>query len=594
MGGRLFPITVLVLVSVVAGLAEAGVLVLVANVAAAMVLHTHYVASGFGLLNSHLTIGTALLLALGLALVRLALQVVVAWLPARISADVQARLRTDLFEAYTGASWTVQAEDADGYLQELMTDQVNQATSAVVVFANLLSSAAMFLALLISAVALNALVALVVLACSVLLFALLRPIDRLGREAASDQSQANLDHAGGVSETVRLAEEMQVFGSASAHRRRVGLLIQSAREATFRTTLTNRLVNNVYQSLVILLIVGGLAGLYLVRAGHLADLGAVVLMLVRASAYGQQFQSANHTVVQTMPYIDRLDNAEARYRASAQVDQGQTLANIRELVFDHVDFAYTKDRMVLHDVSFEVEAGEAVGIIGPTGAGKSTLSQLLLRLREPTLGVYLVNGETANTFSRSDWQRRVAYVAQEPRVLHGTVADNIRFFRDIDQASIEDAARRSHIHDEIVAMPAGYDTMIGQRSDAVSGGQRQRICLARALAGRPDMLLLDEPTSALDLASEAAVKASLADLRGHVTLFIVAHRLPLIDICDRILVLERGRLKAFASAAELHDQNAFYRRIVALAGRPSRTTEPNVQSEDPDTPKESRRRPKTA
>jgi ABC-type multidrug transport system fused ATPase/permease subunit len=581
-------------VSVVAGLAEASVLVLVANVASAMVLRDHHVSSGLGSLGLHLSIGSALLLALALSVVRLALQVVIAWLPSRISADVQAGLRTDLFDAYTRASWTVQAEDAEGHLQELMTDQVNQATSAVLFFANALYAAAMSLALLISAFALDAVVAVIVLACSVLLFGLLRPIDRVGRAAARDQSQTNMEHAGGVSEAVRLSEEMHVFGSAAALRHHVGEVIAAARHATFRATLASRVVYNVYQSLAIVLILGGLAGLYLIRAGDLAALGAVVLMLVRVSAYGQQFQAANHGLIQAMPYIDRIDNAIARYRASAPDDEGERLTTIRSLAFDHVDFAYTGDRTVLHDVSFQVTAGEAVGIIGPTGAGKSTLSQLLLRLRVPSRGAYLVNGAPASSFARADWQRRVAYVPQEPRVLRGSVADNIRFFRDIDQATVEEAARQAHIHDEIVAMSAGYETVIGQRADAVSGGQRQRICLARALAGRPDVLLLDEPTSALDLASEAAVRASLADLHGQVTLFIIAHRLPLIDICDRVVVLDRGRLKAFAPAQDLDRQDAFYRRIVALADRPSVAPESSTKPHTADVPAESHGRPKTA
>jgi ABC-type multidrug transport system fused ATPase/permease subunit len=238
-------------------------------------------------------------------------------------------------------------------------------------------------------------------------------------------------------------------------------------------------------------------------------------------------------------------------------------------------------------VSFQVDAGEAVGIIGPTGAGKSTLSQLLLRLREPSRGSYLVNGESAGSFTWTDWQSRVAYVPQEPRVLRGSVAENIRFFRDIEQPTIEEAARRANVHDEILAMGAAYDTVIGQRADAVSGGQRQRICLARALAGRPDLLVLDEPTSALDLASEAAVRASLAALRGQVTVFIIAHRLPLIDICQRVLVLDKGRVKAFADSRELDRHDAFYRRIVALGDRPDGTDTPNDAAA-------SRRRPKTA
>jgi ABC-type multidrug transport system fused ATPase/permease subunit len=148
------------------------------------------------------------------------------------------------------------------------------------------------------------------------------------------------------------------------------------------------------------------------------------------------------------------------------------------------------------------------------------------------------------------------------------VADNIRYYRDASDADVESAARLAHVHDDIAAMPAGYATVIGQRADAVSGGQRQRICLARALLWQPDVLILDEPTSALDLASEAAVRSSLGDLRGHVTIFIVAHRLPLLEICDRTLVLEHGRIKAFATTAELARSDSFYRRLIGLSTRP--------------------------
>ncbi len=567
MGGRLSPIVFLTAASVIGGLAEAFVLVLMAEVAATMVLHSERVTGDLGPLHLHITIGVALLAALGFAVLRLLLQVLIAWLPARISADVQARLRLELFDAYSRASWPVQAQDSEGYLQELMTDQVREATNAVVNLANVLFAAAMFGALLLSAFSLNAVLALIVLAVSMLLFGLLRPIDRLGRAAARTQSQAYVEHASGVNEAVRLAEETQVFGSAGALRASMGTLIDAARHATFRTTLTGRLIGSLYQSLVIVLIVAGLGGLYVVRASDLAALGAVILMLVRVSAYGQQFQSANHWLIQTLPYVDRVDDAIVRYRAAELVDGGQPLTAIRSVAFDHVDFAYRRGRGVLHDICFELEAGEAIGIIGPTGAGKSTLSQLLLRLREPGHGKYLVNGHPAASYSRADWQHRVAYVPQETRILNASVADNIRFFRELEQEELEEAARQAHIHDEILAMADGYDTIIGQRAEAVSGGQRQRICLARALAGRPGLLLLDEPTSALDLASEAAIRSSLATLHGKVTLVIVAHRLPLIDMCDRVLVLEKGRVRGFAPASDLARDDSFYRHVVALATR---------------------------
>jgi len=564
LGARIASTLVLTGSSIGAGLTEAGVLTLVAEIAASMVQRRTQLSSNLGPVGLHIGIGAALLIALVLAGSRLLFGMIIAWLPAQISADVQAKLRTDLFDAFIFASWSVQSDEGEGHLQELMTNQIMQATSAVLNLTSLISAAAMFLSLVAAAFVLNVVVALVILVCSAALFALLRPLSRLGRLAARDLSQANMDHAGGVSDAVRLSEEVQVFGTAAPQRRRIQALIEASRHAFFRVQVTGRLVQNGYQSLIILLIVGGLSGLYLADATDFAALGAVVLLLVRASSYGQQFQGSYHAYNQMLPYLERLEIATARYRASTTSDGGQPLPEIRALGFEGVNFGYRRDHPVLFDVTFSVRAGESIGIVGPTGAGKSTLVQILLRLRDPDSGVYLVNGAAASTFDRSDWQRRVAYVSQDPRVFHGTVADNIRFFRDLDQLTLERAARHAHIHDEVVAMPNGYETVIGQRADAVSGGQRQRICLARALAAAPEMLILDEPTSSLDLESEAAVQLSLSKLRGRVTLFIVAHRLTTLTNCDRVLVIGAGRVQAFAPAMELERTNAFYRRAVSL------------------------------
>ncbi len=474
----------LVVAAIGAGLTEGAVFALLAEVASVMVLHGHELTSQLGPLSLHIGVGTALLVAFALAGVRLVLGLVVAWLPARISADVQAKFRIDLFDAFTRASWTVQASEGEGHLQELMTNQIAQATQAVLNLVTLIVSGVMFVTLVAAAFFLNVLVALLVLASSVALFGLLRPLSRLGRLAASDLSQANVDHAAGVSESVRLSEEAQVFGTTIAQRQQLRTLIEAARQAFFRFQLTGRVVQNGYQSLVILLIVGGLSGLYLADATNLASLGAVVLILVRASSYGQQFQGSYHLYNQMLPYLDRLDAATTRYRSSAIPDGGNPLPLIRTLAFDGVTFGYGRDRPVLFDVSFDVEAGESIGIVGPTGAGKSTVVQLLLRLRDPDIGAYLVNGVTASTFARSDWQQRVAYVSQEPRIFHGSVADNIRFFRNLDNGTVERAARLAFIHESIMDMSNGYETVIGQRAEAVSGGQRQRICLARASGRR--------------------------------------------------------------------------------------------------------------
>jgi len=413
-------------------------------------------------------------------------------------------------------------------------------------------------------------VALTVIGVAWLLSLALRPLSRRGRRHAHELSTTSLAFAGGISEAVRVAEEAQVFGVSEAQQQRVRDLVAADRSAFLKTKYTARLVQYLYQGLAIAVIVTGLAGLYWSGTGRIAVLGAVVLMLVRSASYGQQAYASYLMVVQTVPFLDRLSSAEARYRAAAAPGGHRRLDHVRHIACDRVHYAYARGADALADVSFDVVAGESVGIVGPSGAGKSTLVQILLRLREPTTGRYLVNGETGSEFVRDDWCRLVACVPQDPRVVHGSVRDNIRFFRAIGDEAVERAARLAHIHDDVLSWPGGYDAVIGQRADAVSGGQRQRICLARALAGEPEVLVLDEPTSALDLRSESLVQDSLVALRGRVTLFVVSHRLSMLAVCDRVIVLSNGRIEAMEPTAHLRRRSAFYQGAVALAARDGR------------------------
>jgi ATP-binding cassette subfamily B protein len=239
---------------------------------------------------------------------------------------------------------------------------------------------------------------------------------------------------------------------------------------------------------------------------------------------------------------------------------------VNELAFAHVSFSYRPTQPVLCDVSFTIDGGEAIGIIGPSGAGKSTLVQILLQLRAPEQGRYLVNGLPADEYTRADWHRSVAYVPQEPRLVHASVAENIRYYREgIDDEAMERAAQLARIHDDVMAWPDGYDTIVGPRADAVSGGQQQRICLARALAARPEVLVLDEPTSALDPQSEALIQESLTALKSELTLFIVAHRMSTLDVCDRVMVIVDGRLMAFDMIEVLQRESPYYRMATTIA-----------------------------
>jgi ABC-type multidrug transport system fused ATPase/permease subunit len=513
------------------------------------------------------TVGTLLTVAFALAAVRLAIQVPVSILPARIAADVQARLRENLFGAFTRASWATQSRDREGHLQELMSNQVGLASQGALLATNLVTSAITLLVLVISAFLLSVVAAVVVLTAAIALFVVLRPLNQLGARRSRALSQAQMNFAGGVGEATRLAEETHVFGVGGAQREQVGRLVAVARELFFRTQMLGRLVPNMYQSLIYLVVIAGLAVLHASGAGNVASLGAVVLLLVRAGTYGQQVQGSYQFVRQAMPYIERINEAESRYTASTPTSGRSRLHQVDQLAFEGVSYSYTPGREVLTNLTFEVSKGEAIGIVGPSGAGKSTFVQILLQLREPDRGRYLVNGRTARQFADSDWHAQVAFVAQEPRLVHASVADNIRYFRPLDDTAVERAARLARIHDDITNWSHGYDTIVGPRADAVSGGQQQRLCIARALAGRPEVLVLDEPTSALDPGAEQLLQESLRSLRGELTLFVVAHRMSTLDVCDRVMVIIDGQLTAFDTAAVLKRRNAYYRDALAVASR---------------------------
>jgi ATP-binding cassette, subfamily B, bacterial len=554
-------LALLAALSIVTGLAEAAVLAIVAQVAAALATKLNVVEVHLGVTSVHVSIQTLLIAGGAIAAARLILLVPASSLAARISADAQAMIRERLVHAFLRAGWSVKSADREGRFQELMTNQVSSATAGVVQTTYVLTYLFSFIVLVGSALVASPEAAGIVAAACVLLFAALRPLTRAGGRAADELSVSLLDHAGGVSEATRLAEETQVFGVTRAQEAQLQELIQRARQFFFETQFNLRLVPNIYQSAVYLLLFGGLGLIYTVDRSGLASLGVVVLLLVRAGTYGNQAQNSYQVVRQTGPFIERLEEAIERYDEGAATSGSQGFETLEVLAFQDASYSYRERAQApaLSDITFEVKAGETIGIIGPSGAGKSTLAQVLLRLREPDTGQYLVNGVPAHSLRWEDWARLVAFVPQTPQLIHASVAENIRYFREVDQADVERASQLAGIHDDILRWSDGYDTVVGPRAAAVSVGQAQRICLARALVLRPQMLVLDEPTSALDPTSERLIQASLTALRGSLTLFVIAHRLATIDICDRVVVIVGGRLDAIEAFEDLPARNAYFR-----------------------------------
>jgi len=239
------------------------------------------------------------------------------------------------------------------------------------------------------------------------------------------------------------------------------------------------------------------------------------------------------------------------------------LPRLRERVrFESVSFAYRPGEPVLHELSFEIERGQVVALVGSSGAGKSTVMDLLGRFYDPTAGRITLDGVDLRDASVVSLRRQLGIVTQETILFHDTVRANLAYGAGaVSDREVRAAAEAAHAHGFIARLPAGYDTVIGERGMHLSGGERQRLAIGRALLRNPAILLLDEATSALDTESERLVQQALERLMHDRTVLVVAHRLSTVQHADRIIVLDRGRAVASGTHAELLERDGVYRRL---------------------------------
>ncbi len=395
-----------------------------------------------------------------------------------------------------------------------------------------------------------------------------RAVRRRSRNAQDTLAEASAY----ASELIGAIRILQAFTNELLATRRFGAAVEGAYDAAVAATraraiLTAIAIFLVFASVVVVLWIGAqdvLAGD--ITAGRL---GQFVLYAVFAAGGLSELSQVWGEIAQASGAAERLFEILAVEPAIRPPLHPAALPSPArgEVAFTNVNFRYPSrtDLRVLDNVSFAVKPGEKVAIVGPSGAGKSTIFHLLLRYYDPLAGSVAFDGVRLADADPLELRRRIALVPQDSVVFAGSVRDNIRFGRpEASDAEVERAAELAHASEFVTRLPQGFDTAVGERGVMLSGGQRQRIAIARAILRGAPLLLLDEATSSLDAESETLVQQALERLMAERTTLVIAHRLATVQSCDRILVMDHGRIVEEGTHASLAAAGGLYARLAKL------------------------------
>lgn len=524
----------------------------------------------FSFLNLPFNLRFLLIFIISLFILKALAMIAFHYIHTKITADYQKEAMGDLFQKTLESDWSYLLRQKTAYLERVLMNDIAQTTYLLKYLSQtilLITSLTMY-----TLVALNisAPITLSVFAMGGIVFLALKRFvykTRLASHAYAEADKQTAHHLSqniiGVKTVKAMNVEIPVYKKALEY-------FDKLRNLRIRTFLLQNTTQELLEPVGLIFITIVFAIIYRRPGFNFASFAVIIYLINRIFGYLQNAQMRLHNVNEFIPYLRTCVKylTEAKAHRENFRNDGADFKFVQNLQFKNVTFAYAGTGPILENLNFTIRKGQMIGLIGPSGAGKTTIVDLLLRLFNPSGGQILLDGLNMREISMRQWRKNIGYVSQDIFLLNDTIANNVKFYEPFSDNEIMEAARVANIADFIRAQPLGLGTIVGERGVLLSMGQRQRIVLARVLVRRPELLILDEATSALDNESEVAIQKAIENLRGKITVLVVAHRLSTVINADELLVLEDGQITEQGVPQKLlENQGSYFYKVYNIRER---------------------------
>lgn len=508
----------------------------------------------FGFLGLEYNLFFLMALIVALFILKAAITYLSYYVNEKIATDYENKARKKLFKKTLKADWPFLLEQRIGHLESVLMQDTYMSSGILSNISGVIMVATSMLMYAFVAINISTSITLLTLGLGVMLFFLLRPffyrIRKLSESFGITYRNINnhiSEHMIGSKTIKATGAEDKVISSAIED-------METLRKIRIDIALFNKAPGAFLEPLGFVFISVLLLFYYHYDPGfNIASFAAIMYLVQKKISFMQSINTRLNGINEALPHLQTVIDFEKKAEDHEESNIGVLPFTFeKEIGIKNISFAYNPEMWVLRDLNLSIKRGEMVGLIGPSGAGKTTLVDMLLRLFQPGSGEILVDSKNINDIRIIDWRKKIGYVSQDIFLLNDTIENNIRFYENsVTQDDIVRSAKLANIYDFINTLPASFQTVVGERGMRLSGGQRQRIILARALARKPEILILDEATSALDNESEVLIQRSIEKLKSQITVLAIAHRLSTVMNSDRLIVMDSGKIIEEGTPTEL-------------------------------------------